>query len=256
VTASEVPAPLRPLLADPARTAILLDFDGTLADIVARPELAAPAPGAREAVAGLVDVFGEVAVISGRPTEDVRGLLGVDGVRYLGLYGLGGEGVRQVPADVRTLADAAAEAVPDVWVEDKGGSVAVHYRQAADAAGTRSALLAALADVPAGFEAIEGKMVVELVPAERPRKGGAVRTVIEESEAQAAMYAGDDLADLEAFAELDLLGEERHLRAVRVAVEGPETPTGLTAAADHVVPGPSGLVAILGTLASAADPEP
>ncbi len=95
-------------------------------------------------------------------------------------------------------------------------------------------------------------MVVELVPADRPRKGGAVRTVLQESGASVAMYAGDDLADLEAFAELDLLGEERHLRAVRVAVAGPETPSALTEAADLTVERPPGLVALLRALAQAS----
>jgi trehalose 6-phosphate phosphatase len=89
-------------------------------------------------------------------------------------------------------------------------------------------------------------------PADRPRKGGAVRRVIEEAGAAAALYAGDDLADVEAFAELDLLGEERHLRAVRVAVAGPETPPALLAAADLRVEGPTGLVALLRDLARVA----
>ena len=241
-----LPPALRPLLEDSAHSAILLDFDGTLAEIVARPELAAPVDGAREAVAGLVGRFGVVAVISGRPTDDVRALVDVEGVRYVGLYGLE---VTAVPAGVREAADVAAALVPEAWVEDKGGSVALHYRQAPDPESARRGLLSALRSVPAGFDVIEGKLVVELVPADRPRKGGAVRRVIEEAGAAAALYAGDDLADVEAFAELDLLGEERHLRAVRVAVAGPETPQALLAAADLRVEGPPGLVAMLRDLA-------
>ena len=70
------------------RAGVMLDFDGTLAPIVARPEDAGPAPGAREAIAALVRRYRLVAVISGRPTEHIARLVGVEGVRYEGLYGL------------------------------------------------------------------------------------------------------------------------------------------------------------------------
>ena len=52
-----LPPELAPIAADPASSAILLDFDGTLAEIVSRPQLTAPAPGAAEAVAELAGVL-------------------------------------------------------------------------------------------------------------------------------------------------------------------------------------------------------
>jgi trehalose-phosphatase len=237
---------------DPGRAAVLLDFDGTLAEIVARPELARPVAGAAEAVRAVVARFGEVAVVSGRPTPDVRALLGVEGVRYLGLYGLDeGAGVAALPPEVLDAARAAAAAVPGARVEEKGGSVAVHYRQATDAGAARATLAAALAGPPAGFEAIEGKMVVELVPAGRPRKDGAVRRVLDEARPAAVLYAGDDLADLEAFAELDRQAGNG-IAVARVAVVGPETPDELMTAADVRVDGPAGMVRLLADLAGAA----
>jgi trehalose 6-phosphate phosphatase len=248
-----LPAALEPLVSDPARTAVLLDFDGTLSEIVERPEAARPAAGARESVGALAAVFGLVAVVSGRRTEEVRLLLGVDGIRYLGLYGME-EGERpSVPETVLARVRAGAETVDGTWVEEKGPSVAVHYRQAADPRAARTSLLRELGPVAeaAGLEAIEGKMVVELVPRDRPRKGGAVRALLRESGARAAMYAGDDRADLEAFEELERFGAEGG-QAVRVAVAGPETPKALTASADLTVEGPAGLVELLRDLAAAA----
>jgi trehalose 6-phosphate phosphatase len=96
--------------------------------------------------------------------------------------------------------------------------------------------------------------VVEVVPAGRPRKGGAVRRLVEEVRPAAALYAGDDLADLEAFAELDRLAGAGDLHAVRLAVVGPETPAELIAAADLRVDGPGGLVDLLERLTAAAAP--
>jgi trehalose 6-phosphate phosphatase len=101
--------------------------------------------------------------------------------------------------------EAAAAAVPEAWVEDKGASIAVHYRQAPDPARARAQLIAALVEVAssAGLELVEGKMVVELVPAGRPRKGGAVERIVGENDLSAALFSGDDVADVEAFHILD-----------------------------------------------------
>lgn len=224
---------------------MLLDFDGSLARIVARPELARPAEGARDAVAALVDRYRLVAVISGRRSEEVAELLAVPGVRYEGLYGM-----QEAPPEplfaLLPRAERAAAAVPEAWVEDKGVSLAVHYRQAPDPARARALLVAALGPVAAGagLELVEGKMVLELVPADRPLKGGAVERLVGELELRAVLFAGDDVADLDAYAALDRL-REQDVVGVKVAVRGDETPPTLVDAADLVVDGPEGLVALL-----------
>jgi trehalose 6-phosphate phosphatase len=240
---------LRLVARNPPTSAILLDFDGTLSEIVARPELARPADGARAAVAGLVPRYGLVAVVSGRPTEEVRELVAVEGVRYLGHYGAGTAG-DPLPAEVGAAATEAATPVPEAWPEDKGSSVAVHYRQAPDPGAARSRLLPPLRRIADrhGLEVIEGKMVFELVRPDRPRKGHAVLRLAREARARAALFAGDDLADLEAFAALDALRGEG-VETVKVAVRGSEVWPELIDRADLVVDGPAGLVALLRELA-------
>jgi trehalose 6-phosphate phosphatase len=155
-----------------------------------------------------------------------------------------------VRPDVLERARDAAAVVPEAWVEDKGATVAVHFRQAGDPFAARLSLLRALAPLAAGeeLEVVEGKMVVELMPADRPRKGGAVLRLVRELGLRGVLFAGDDVADLEAFEALDRLGEEGVV-TVRVAVRGPETPPGLLDAADVVVDGPTGLVRLLEELA-------
>jgi trehalose 6-phosphate phosphatase len=227
------------------RAGVLLDFDGTLAPIVARPELAAPAAGARAALTALVPRFAVVAVVTGRRAEEVAALLSVSGIRYEGLYGL----EASTPELLLTLlppVEHAAAAVPEAWVEDKGVSIAVHYRQAPDPDRARMALLGALEPIAAeaGLSVVEGKMVVEIVPHDRPLKGGAVERVAGEVGLESVLYAGDDLADLEAFAALDRL-RAGGLLSVKVAVRADETPRALVDAADRVVDGPDGLVSLL-----------
>ncbi len=195
-----------------------------------------------EALDALVGRYRVVAIVTGRRSEELETRLRVPGLRVLGVYGLEGHRAELPVAAVREL----ARIVPEAWVEDKGATLAVHYRAAPDPAGAREVLLRGLQPVAAGsgLEVLEGKMVIELAPAERPRKGGAVLALARELDLAGVLYAGDDVADLEAFAALDEL-ERGGALVVRVAVEGPETPEGLLRAADVAVPGPAGLVELL-----------
>jgi len=227
----------------------VLDFDGSLAAIVARPKDARPVEGAREALAALIGRYRVVAILTGRRSEKVAELVDVPGLRYYGLYGME-EAAPELLTAVGSLAEAAAAAVPGAWVEDKRASIAVHYRQAPDPVEARASLVRSLREVAssAGLEVVQGKMVVELVPAGRPRKGGAVERLAGEHALRAVLFAGDDEADLDAFAALDRL-RSKGLLAVKVAVRGDETPQGLVDSADVVVEGPEGLVELLRQLA-------
>jgi trehalose 6-phosphate phosphatase len=231
---------------------VLLDFDGSLAPIVAHPDLAAPAPGTREALTALVGRYAVVAVVTGRRAEEVAALLSVPGVRYEGLYGLQGFAPELLFA-LAPRVETAAAAVPEAWVEDKGVSIAVHYRSAPDPVRARVRLMAALEPVAsdAGLELVEGKMVLELVPADRPMKGGTVERIAGETDLEAVLYAGDDVADLDAFAAVDRLAAAG-LATVTVAVRADETPAALMEAADVVVEGPQGLVDLLRRLGEPA----
>lgn len=227
------------------RAGVLLDFDGTLSPIVARPELARIRDGAREAIARLVGRYAVVAIVSGRTGDQLRELVGVQGVRLAALYGLADE-APPLGDDVLHAVREVAARVGGSRVEPKGGSVAVHYRAADDAAEASAQLVDGLAPVAdaAGLEMLPGKMVIELVPAGRPLKDGAVDRIVEDERLDAVLYAGDDVADLRAFEALDRL-RARGLHTVKVAVHGRETPEALSDAADVVVDGPAGLVTLL-----------
>lgn len=236
------------------RAGVFLDFDGSLSDIAPTPDEAVASPGAAEALESLAERFAVVAVVSGRRAMEVRDRLGDPrGVRVFGLYGLEGmetfppgAGPRSIEEILPSVLEVAA-GVDGSLVEPKASNVAVHYRLAPDADGARLALLEALRPLAetAGLRLIEGKRVVELVPSAAPTKGDVVER--EGTGLEALLYAGDDLADLEAFAAVDRLAAYGAY-AVKVAVASAETPAGLLDAADLVVPGPSGLVELLGSL--------
>jgi len=232
------------------RAGIFLDFDGTLSDIAPRPELARPRPEAQRVLSALAPRYALVAVVSARPAEVVRSLLLSPDVQVFGLYGLS-ESAPPSPQmqPAREAAAAAARPVEGARVEDKGRSVAVHYREAADPARAAAVLSERLSAAAAatGMALIAGKMVFELAPRDVPGKGSVIERECRTRALRGCLFAGDDLADLDAFSALDRLQREG-LTVAKVAVRSGETPAELIEAADAVVDGPRGLMELLARL--------
>jgi trehalose 6-phosphate phosphatase len=237
--------PLDVLVRSPSTSGVLLDVDGTLSPIAELPETAALEAGAEEVLAELVTAMRVVAVISGRRHEELARLIPVPGVRFVAMYGLAGE--PPVPSSVVAEVEATAAGLDGVWVERKGATVAVHFRQAPDPVATAAVLQDRLARIGAasGMELIAGKRVRELIPAGHPLKEGAVERIVREHALSAVLYAGDDRADLLAFRALDRLVASDGLVAVKVAVRGSGTPDELVSDADVTLNGPTGLVRFL-----------
>src|SRR6478609_4318496 len=78
---------LATLLTDPGSAAVLSDLDGTLAPIVARPELVEVPVRAREALERIASRFGLCAIVTGRRPEEARRIVGLDGIAYAGNHG-------------------------------------------------------------------------------------------------------------------------------------------------------------------------
>ena len=226
-----------PLVADPRRAAVLLDVDGTLAPIVARPELAEVPEETRMALRRLVPRYALLACISGRTGADARRLVGVDGIFYVGVHGL--ELAPEADSWRAPLRQLAGFDWP--WVEDKGLTVAFHWREAADEEAARAELgqLAERAQA-LGLEARWGRKVLELRPPVDADKGTAVRSLLAKHGLRRALYAGDDTTDLDAFRGLDGLEV-----AIRVALASAESPPGLRESADLVLASPAELLELL-----------
>lgn len=236
---------------------VFLDFDGTLSEIAPSPEEAMAVEGLAPALERLVARFRVVAVVSGRSAAEVASLVGVP-VRIFGLYGL--EDERGPTPDADGLAAAVGEALPEIEraaayvpgsrVERKGLSVAVHYRGVPEPEAARRVLLERLGGLARArhLEVIEGKRVVELAAAPRPSKGDVLRRVSRDEGLRYLLFAGDDLADLDAFDAVEELASEGRA-GIKVAVRSGETPDPLVERADLVVEGPRGLLDLLSGLA-------
>jgi trehalose 6-phosphate phosphatase len=246
-----VDAPLARLRSVRNRAGLFLDFDGSLAEIVPRPELATPVQGAVEVLRTGAERFALVGVISGRRESDIRARLPVSGIRVFGVYGLEGDPTAVMADRHRAQLESIAEAVPGTWVEDKGLSLTLHYRAAEDPDAAEAILRDPVHRLARreGLALVEGKRTLEIAPARIPGKGEVVVRMAREAGLLGALYAGDDVADLDAFAALDDLSTEG-MTTVKVAVQSEETPREVTAAADLVVDRPAGLVELLRRLVS------
>jgi trehalose 6-phosphate phosphatase len=233
----DAPRLLAPLTQDPRRAAVLLDVDGTLAPIVARPELAEVPEETRAELRRLASRYRLVACVSGRTGADARRLVGVDRIFYVGVHGL--ELAPEADAWRAPLRQFVAADWP--WVEDKGLTIAFHWREADDGEAARSALVGIAERAQAlGLEARWGRKVLELRPPVDADKGTAVRSLLAQHGLRRALYAGDDTTDLDAFRGLDGLEA-----AVRVALVSAESPPGLRESADIVLASPAELLDLL-----------
>ncbi len=208
---------LPPRIANQPAVLLLLDFDGTLSDIVARPEDATLRSGNSELLEALSREPGyTVGIISGRGIDDVSQRVGVEGLVYAGNHGLEirGSGLQYrhpaaaaaIPVLARAadrLAAALAD-IPGAQVENKTLTLTVHYRRTPE---ERHERVAAIFREVTGHLVAQGicrvtgaKSALELRPALDWHKGRALE-VIRRRLAPGAfpIYIGDDATDEDAF---------------------------------------------------------
>ncbi len=229
--------PIALLAAEPGLAALFLDVDGTLSPIAPSPEDAVVPEEAKAEVRRLAGRYALVACVSGRRSDDVRRMMGIEGVTYVGEHGLELE-----PEAEEWVERLAAFAATVEWPDDgKRLSRSFHYRTHPD----HATAVVRLEEVgrrarEQGFRTRWGRMLLEVLPPLDASKGTAVRRLLGRSELRRALYAGDDVTDLDGFGALDGLE-----LAVRVAVVSDEGPGELAAAADIRVQSPAELIALL-----------
>jgi trehalose-phosphatase len=198
---------------------LYLDYDGTLAPIVADPDLARLPARTLSVLEDLSTCEGVlVAVMSGRSLADVKTRVGLPGLVYSGNHGLQieGESLRFEHPEAARRREALEGLnhqliglpllFPGVEVEAKGLTTTVHYRQASDPAGDQLGIILRSmipADHPE-FLVTEGKRSFEIRPRIDWNKGTAVRWIHEHLQAKdiLAFVLGDDRTDEDAFAAL------------------------------------------------------
>lgn len=179
------------------------DFDGTLSPIVQHPDQAGMRARTRNLLGRLAALY-PCVIVSGRARADVLGKLGgVNVARVIGNHGAEAEAATRTSGRRverwKTALERQLGSLPGLWMEDKGISLAVHYRQSPRKAEARRLVLAAARKLP-DVRVFGGKQVVNLVPISAPHKGDALAAERDRLGCNWVLYVGDDENDEDAFA--------------------------------------------------------
>jgi len=192
---------------DPS-TLFAFDLDGTLAPIVDDPAgIAVPSAVNRELAR--LKKQAALAIITGRSCQDARKHLGIVPHYLVGNHGAEGlpgweerrEEFRDLgikwEGQLRKLFSASASA--GIVVENKGASVAIHYRNAPIKAAAGALVLQAIDHLEPPPRHVRGKCVENLLPAAAPDKGVAMLDLMQREGYAKAMFVGDDATDEDVF---------------------------------------------------------
>jgi trehalose 6-phosphate phosphatase len=196
--------------------ALFLDFDGTMVDI-------APQPHAVEVPEPLIGVLrhlndylqGAVAVISGRPIEQIDCFLRPLKLAIAGVHGAerrGADGqvhlLQTHPMDaIEEAACTLAASNPGLLVENKRSSIALHYRQRPELEDLCVRAMHDAVVASPGMTLLRGKMVVEAKPG-GASKGQAIEDFLREAPfaGRTPLFIGDDVTDEAGFSTVQRLG--------------------------------------------------
>jgi trehalose 6-phosphate phosphatase len=202
-----------------ADAAFFLDIDGTLVAIAERPDIVRIEPSLMELIRGVREAAGgAVAIVSGRTIRDIDRLFAPLVLPAAGQHGLerrDAEGrLHRHDFTAGPLREAAlrlaafASAHPGLLLEDKGASLALHYRQSPSLEGAvREAVGREAQRIGRNFEMQQGIKVIELKPSGRD-KGMAIAEFLDEApfKGRKPVFVGDDLTDEFGFAMVNRLG--------------------------------------------------
>ncbi|MES3002868.1 MAG: trehalose-phosphatase [Pseudomonadota bacterium] len=197
-------------------SALFLDFDGSLVDLAPQPEDVV-VPSSLVATLAELNTFlgGAVAVISGRPIEQIDAFLhplrlpvaGVHGAEHRGLDGVITRLMTQPLEEVEDAASQLAAQHPRLRIERKRGSLALHFRQAPELEALCVDTLQGAVSRSPGLELLRGKMVVEAKPG-GATKGRAIEAFMQEPpfQGRVPVFIGDDTTDEPGFSAVQRMG--------------------------------------------------
>jgi trehalose 6-phosphate phosphatase len=258
---------LEPLRSEPARAAVLLDIDGTLAPIVRHAADAHVPEATRSLLIEIAKRYRVVGCVSGRRAATARQIVSIGTIAYVGNHG--GELLRpgatrpEVDPELAAWTERVRQFAARVYTaehqrlrvrsEDKDAIAAFHWRGAPDEAAAAAAVqeIARRAQ-EAGLAIHWGRKVLEVRPPVELHKGLGIATLLKSPPAPpvtAALYVGDDTTDLDAFRGLRSLAREGDLTTVIcAAVSSDEAPPELAAEADLLLDGTGGVRGLLEAL--------
>ena len=229
---------------------LITDVDGTISHIAPTPQQAEVTPLCRQYLSILSQRLALVAAVSGRPAAEVKNMVGIDRMVYIGNHGLErwAEGhaeymndIRQYPRLVKTVIKELTRmlTIEGMRIEDKGITASIHYRLCADPKSAERDILTVLESLPqaGSLQIMPGKMAINLMPPVEANKGTATLELIREYNLSSGIYLGDDTTDIDGFRVIRGTLRDSSFQGLAIGVTSNEMPKELAAEADFTLNG-------------------
>jgi trehalose 6-phosphate phosphatase len=232
------------------RCGLFTDIDGTISQIAPSPQEARVSAACRASLSLLAKHMALVAVVSGRPVMEMRRMMAVEGLVYIGNHGLerwlGRDvelwpGTEEYSIKIRQTLDELTELldIDGIAFENKGVAASIHYRRCREPELAREAILKAIAKSAAasGLKILEGRKIIDLRPPIAADKGTAILDLVQKYELRGAIYLGDDVTDVDAFVALRRGLEGQPFKGLSIGVLAEETVPQVVSQADLILNG-------------------
>jgi len=229
---------------------LITDVDGTISKTAPTPQQAKVSPICRHYLSVLNQHLALVAAISGRPAEEVKSMLKIEGIVYIGNHGLErwAEGQSEFTRDTegypKVIKAVIKELTPllsieGIKIEDKGVTATIHYRLSPKPETAKRDILAALNNSTQAkrLRIMHGKMSINLLPPIEINKGTAILDLIQGYNLRGGIYLGDDLTDVDAFRAIHSASRVLDFRGFAIGVICQEMLEGLVTEADFTLNG-------------------
>lgn len=198
------------------QTALFLDFDGTLVELAAQPELVQVPPRLTRTLTALrAQLNDALALVSGRGLADLDGFMAPLLLPAAGEHGAqrrtaAGRLVSAPAADMQRVLQAAQSLLlhhAGLRLEQKSLALSLHYRHAPELENLCLKVMRDAVERSAGFELMLGKLVIDVKPA-GVSKGTAIAAFMAEAPFAGRMplFAGDDVTDEAGFEAVQRMG--------------------------------------------------
>ncbi len=229
---------------------LITDVDGTISQTAPTPQQASVSPLCHHYLSILCSHLALVAAISGRPAVEVKNMLKIDGVVYVGNHGLErwAAGHSEFTKDVKDYPEVIKAVIKEltpllsiegVRIEDKRVTATIHYRLCREPLSVEKIILARLHNLPLArrLRIMQGRMAINLIPLVKVNKGTATLDLIQGYHLQGGIYLGDDLTDVDAFKAIQSASHNSEFQGFTIGIISREMPEKLVTEADFTLNG-------------------
>jgi len=247
---------------------LITDADGTISPTAPTPKQARVSPLCNQYLSILRHQLALVAVISGRAAEELKDMVNIEGIIYVGNHGMerladnNPKFARGVEEYSSVINAATAELTPllsmeGIIIENKGVTATVHYRLCRERQSARREILAAIEDSPHSAKLRilqEGKYAINLLPPIDVNKGTAVLELIQKYSLRGGIYLGDDTTDIYAFRAIRTACRNLNFRGLAIVIVNEEAPEEVVVEADFTLNGVPDVERLLKYISEMAPP--